>query len=208
MTTHGDDLLHLENVNVTRGDLSLVLSRFQKVWPRGLVENGDDPEGTPATSFQSFEFEADPQVPVRNLFVYRDETSCQKWNKDGWTEDADQDMIHIIATESSLTLVGGDTVSTDVSQWVRSLAVDLRAIFTSRASVTNQLKIKEEVARILTTLHQAQSELDKVRSSCTHPDVVKAHKANTGNYDPSADCYWTEFRCPDCGKFWRVDGSV
>ena len=37
---------------------------------------------------------------------------------------------------------------------------------------------------------------------CTHPDLKKTHKADTGNYDPSANRYWVEFECPDCGKKW------
>lgn len=38
---------------------------------------------------------------------------------------------------------------------------------------------------------------------CTHPNVEKKYKGNTGNYDPTADCYWIEFKCPDCQKRWK-----
>lgn len=37
--------------------------------------------------------------------------------------------------------------------------------------------------------------------------VTKKHGASTGNYDPSADCYWTEFTCNLCEKQWTEDGS-
>lgn len=50
------------------------------------------------------------------------------------------------------------------------------------------------------------SELKELQNFCTHPDVEKKYASNTGNYDPSADFYWIEFRCPDCGKFWSKDG--
>lgn len=49
---------------------------------------------------------------------------------------------------------------------------------------------------------------DKIREiqeSCLHPNKVTVHKGDTGNYDPSQDCYWTENKCPDCGKFWTSD---
>lgn len=45
-------------------------------------------------------------------------------------------------------------------------------------------------------------ELIKLQSLCNHPNVKKEYKSNTGNYDPSADSYWIEFRCPDCRKRW------
>jgi len=44
--------------------------------------------------------------------------------------------------------------------------------------------------------------------SCDHENAMKKHFSNTGNYDPSNDCYWTEFYCPYCGRKWTVDGSV
>lgn len=61
-------------------------------------------------------------------------------------------------------------------------------------------KLKDEALRV-------QSELNELREGCTHPDAAKEHKSNTGNYDPSSDGYWTEFKCPDCGKQWSEEGS-
>lgn len=46
-------------------------------------------------------------------------------------------------------------------------------------------------------------ELEDLQNVCAHPDVIIVHKSDTGNYDRSQDCYWTEHTCPDCGKFWR-----
>jgi hypothetical protein len=48
-------------------------------------------------------------------------------------------------------------------------------------------------------------ELANLQAACTHPNVEKEYKSNTGNYDPSADHYWIEFRCPDCRKRWNED---
>ena len=70
------------------------------------------------------------------------------------------------------------------------------------------MSIKSEVTRLAGVIQRAQSKINKLRDTCPHPGATKEHKSNTGNYDPSCDCYWTEFRCPECGKFWRVDGSV
>lgn len=60
---------------------------------------------------------------------------------------------------------------------------------------------------ITTQIVKLQKELTALQESCAHPRVTKEHKGNTGNYDPSADCYWTEFSCPDCGKWWTEEGS-
>ena len=40
---------------------------------------------------------------------------------------------------------------------------------------------------------------------CQHPNATKKYGASTGNYDPSANGYWIDFQCPDCGKRWSVD---
>jgi hypothetical protein len=40
---------------------------------------------------------------------------------------------------------------------------------------------------------------------CLHPNLVRTPKSNTGNYDPSSDCYWYENKCPDCERFWMED---
>ena len=51
------------------------------------------------------------------------------------------------------------------------------------------------------------TELEYIQSKCKHNKATKKHRANTGNYDPSYDKYWTEFHCPICDKRWREDGS-
>ena len=67
------------------------------------------------------------------------------------------------------------------------------------------VNIKSEVLRLNGVILRAQSRIAALRDSCTHPGAVGVHKANTGNYDPSCDSYWTEFKCPECGKFWQVN---
>lgn len=54
---------------------------------------------------------------------------------------------------------------------------------------------------------KAQALLDLHLSSCTHRGAEKTHGSNTGNYDPSADCYWTDFHCRTCGRSWHEEGS-
>ena len=71
---------------------------------------------------------------------------------------------------------------------------------------------REEVRRLFHVidlrLSRAADDMSALQSQCAHPAATKKHEANTGNYDPHADCYWTDFACPDCGKYWTVDCSV
>lgn len=50
----------------------------------------------------------------------------------------------------------------------------------------------------------AASDLRLLQGSCSHPTPTYEDKGSTGNYDPSADAHWTDWRCPDCGLFWTT----
>ena len=65
-----------------------------------------------------------------------------------------------------------------------------------------QLKIQLELKR-----DRAVTKLNLHLSTCIHPSeyVDVQHKGNTGNFDPSADSYWTEYHCKLCDKKWRKD---
>lgn len=66
----------------------------------------------------------------------------------------------------------------------------------------NVRDLKYEIAAL-------QIKINEIQSLCSHPEpcVTKVHKANTGNYDPTQDCYWTEFTCSLCEKHWTEEGS-
>lgn len=46
-----------------------------------------------------------------------------------------------------------------------------------------------------------KAEVD-LMNQCSHSDANKKYRSNTGNYGPSADSYWIDYDCPDCGKKW------
>ncbi len=60
--------------------------------------------------------------------------------------------------------------------------------------------LRKEIDKIYKRIHRLQE-------SCKHKHVTKKHGSNTGNYDPTQDCYWTDFTCLDCDKRWTEDGS-
>lgn len=68
-------------------------------------------------------------------------------------------------------------------------------------------EVRASYRDIKVRLNWVEGELALLQSECAHPSVVKEHKSNVGNYDPSNDCYWTVFDCPDCHKHWTEEGS-
>lgn len=72
---------------------------------------------------------------------------------------------------------------------------------------TQQQKIARTRDQIKAKRKHADDLEKAIQEECTHPMVVKTHRASTGNYDPSADCYWTDMHCPDCDKHWSEEGS-
>jgi hypothetical protein len=71
--------------------------------------------------------------------------------------------------------------------------------------MSNIEKKKDAIKR---RIKKAEQELADLQEICKHTVAIKRHGSNTGNYDPHADCYWTDFHCPECDKRWRVNGSV
>lgn len=67
--------------------------------------------------------------------------------------------------------------------------------------------IARQVKKAKKLTQQSKDIMSGVQSLCSHPSIEKKHGANTGNYDSSADCYWTDFYCPLREKRWTEDGS-
>jgi len=53
-------------------------------------------------------------------------------------------------------------------------------------------------------IRAAQQALITLSETCPHTDATKTARANTGNYDPSTNCYWWAHHCPDCGRSWET----
>ncbi len=81
----------------------------------------------------------------------------------------------------------------------------------SKSIYIGQPMDKTTFSKVLTRLRRkkekADAELALHLATCTHRGAEKVHGSNTGNYDPSADCYWTDFHCRTCGKRWHEEGS-
>lgn len=69
--------------------------------------------------------------------------------------------------------------------------------------------IKVSVQQLEAEIEERHELIAHLRSLCEHQleHLKIEHDSNTGNYDPSADCYWTNIRCQDCGKRWHLDDT-
>lgn len=67
--------------------------------------------------------------------------------------------------------------------------------------------IKQKVIKIQNRIKKLDQELINIQEACLHPKdyLEKKANANTGNYDPSSDCYWYDCHCSLCDKYWREE---
>lgn len=65
--------------------------------------------------------------------------------------------------------------------------------------------LNEEVMKRQKKIAKHYKAIHDIQEACEHPaeHLTKKYGANTGNYDPSCDSYWADFKCQYCGKSWR-----
>jgi hypothetical protein len=64
-----------------------------------------------------------------------------------------------------------------------------------------------KLQKIKLQIEELKQEVIDIQEQCTHPPLVlvKEYNSNTGNYDPSQDCYWINYHCELCEKRWREE---
>lgn len=65
----------------------------------------------------------------------------------------------------------------------------------------------KSISQLQEEINERVSAIHNIQEQCSHPEpcLTKVAGSNTGNYDPSADSYWYDFKCSLCGKSWRED---
>jgi hypothetical protein len=81
--------------------LDLVVRFIRRRWPHAVVQ-----DGTSGNCFSSYA--ALPFGHIEELFVYRDERSFETWMRVGADVENANSMIHLLADETTLTLVVDD----------------------------------------------------------------------------------------------------
>jgi hypothetical protein len=62
-----------------------------------------------------------------------------------------------------------------------------------------------KVEKLENKIFKLYSQIDEIQRACPHTNASKEGFSDTGNWCKADDCYWWEFRCPDCGKIWTED---
>ena len=71
-------------------------------------------------------------------------------------------------------------------------------MLTQKQVLNNRIKLQDKIKKL-------RDELNTLQSVCLHTNATKKYRGNTGNYDPSENCYWIDFYCPDCDKRWQTE---
>lgn len=58
------------------------------------------------------------------------------------------------------------------------------------------------VQKHLQKINYLNDKIKEIQDSCPHYGLIEKNVSNTGNWDRNDDCYWTNFKCPHCGKGW------
>lgn len=66
----------------------------------------------------------------------------------------------------------------------------------------------KEAQKARNKVSEWMSRLADIRSACPHDNGTYRYASNTGNYDPSCDCYWIHCECHDCGEVFRTYSKV
>lgn len=62
-------------------------------------------------------------------------------------------------------------------------------------------KVIRKIARLNDKISLLRAEIKVIQDDlCGHVNHTKKYDGNSGNYDPSADSYWIDWECKDCGK--------
>lgn len=67
--------------------------------------------------------------------------------------------------------------------------------------------VRTKRREIMEKIEELEEELHELQETCPHPNVNKQYHSNSGNYDPSQDCEWYSFTCPDCDKRWTEEAE-
>ena len=73
---------------------------------------------------------------------------------------------------------------------------------------TTDSKVARGIRKRLASLTQQAAKIyEKIKllqAECPHITLTMRYCGDTGNYDPSADSYWIDWACPDCGQHWST----
>ena len=164
------------------------------------------------------------RVGVSGGQVYDGNQTFEFGAADGWTWrvycglDAtlgallERNRTHDDSYRANLTYVEGDVLTAILSLFIGNVEHIIEDIIwidrTERVMMHSRKRRISQLRELVDRVSKPYlDELEKLVEGCGHPhgSVVKVPHSNTGNYDPSADCYWFSCTCGVCGRQWQED---
>jgi hypothetical protein len=65
--------------------------------------------------------------------------------------------------------------------------------------------IRNKLAKLDEKLHIIYKKITDLQNLCPHENFEKKYCGDSGNYDPSNDSYWIDWKCIDCNKRFSTD---
>ena len=74
--------------------------------------------------------------------------------------------------------------------------------------VNNEHKMSQiagrQIAKLDAKIAKLAKEKVEIRNNCPHYGLTKTPGGDCGNWCKADDEYWYDYKCPYCGKSWRV----
>lgn len=65
------------------------------------------------------------------------------------------------------------------------------------------MNISQKYQKLLAKRRETEASIFQLQQECTHPEATFVHSSDTGNWCKGDDMYWKDWKCQDCGKYWR-----
>lgn len=65
-------------------------------------------------------------------------------------------------------------------------------------------EIKKLIERRRLQIKSRMQEIKELQEQCPHFGLTEVPGGDTGNWCKADDKYWYDYKCPNCGKSWRV----
>lgn len=67
------------------------------------------------------------------------------------------------------------------------------------------MKTLDKVLRIKAKISKLTNEIIEIQDRCSHENVIKEARSDTGNFCKADDYYWYDCKCQDCLQTWAED---
>lgn len=68
------------------------------------------------------------------------------------------------------------------------------------------MAVKNSILKLRKQICNLEKEIKKIQDKCPHKNISEMHGSRR-DYEGGDLIFWTDYKCPDCGKSWIVEES-